>query len=159
MIQRTLILIKPDGIKRALIGECICRFENVGLKIVGMKLVTPTEEFTQKHYGAHKEKHFFTNLVEYVANQPVVAIVLEGIGSVSLVRKIVGSTEPMAALPGTIRGDYAHHTYAYTDEKGKAIMNLIHASGTPEEAEQEIKLWFTNEELHNYKRADEDHIL
>ncbi len=159
MIQRTLILIKPDGIQRALVGEIISRFEKVGLKLVGLKLVTPTEDFTKEHYAMHKEKSFFTNLVNYIANKPIVAMVWEGIGAVGLVRKIVGSTEPMTALSGTIRGDFAHHTYSYADEKQKAIANLAHASGTPEEAEQEVKLWFSEAELHNYKRSDEEHVF
>ncbi len=159
MIQKTLVLIKPDAVKRALVGDCIKRFENAGLKIIGMKMKWVNKDFARKHYSAHIEKPFFKSLSEYITLGPVVAIVLEGIESIELVRKIVGHTEPKQAHPGTIRGDYAHHTIAYTDKTGKSIMNLIHASGTAEEAEQEIKLWFTKEEIHDYKRSDHDFVL
>ena len=159
MIQRTLVLIKPDGVQRALIGECIRRFENAGLKLVGMKLVNPSEDFTKKHYAMHKEHKFYDNIIKYISNKLVVAIVLEGSSAVEVVRKIVGTTEPKTALPGTIRGDLCHQSYTLGNTKGHAAYNLVHASGTPEEAEQEINLWFTNEELHTYARADDEHIV
>ena len=159
MIQKTLVLIKPDGVKRALIGELISRFERVGLKIIGMKMVLVDSEFSKQHYSAHIEKGFYPNLEKYITLGPVIAMVLEGIEAVELVRKMIGSTEPKKALPGTIRGDYAHHTYAYTDANSKAAMNLIHASEDVEQAENEIALWFAPEQLHDYKRSDDDFVL
>ena len=159
MIQRTLVLIKPDGVKRAVAGELLSRFERVGLKIIGMKMVWVDAEFSKQHYSAHVGKKFYNNLEKYITLGPVIAIVFEGIEAVELVRKMVGSTEPKQAQPGTIRGDYAHHTMAYADKKGKSTMNLIHASGNLKEAKQEIALWFAPEELHDYKRSDDDFVI
>ncbi len=159
MISRTLVLIKPDGVKRALSGEIIRRFERVGLKIIGMKMVWVDREFSKQHYSAHVGKQFYNNLEKYLTMGPVIAMVLEGINAVELARKIVGGTEPNKSAPGTIRGDYAHHTFSYTDKKGKSTMNLIHASGNEEEAKQEIALWFAPEELHDYKRSDDDFVI
>jgi nucleoside-diphosphate kinase len=159
MIERTLVAIKPDGVKRALVGEIIKRLETKGLKIVAMKMIWPTSEFAKRHYSAHLEKPFYPSLERFITSGPVVAIVIEGISAVELVRKIVGGTEPKSALPGTIRGDYAHHSYSFTDKINKSIHNLIHASGNKEEAEQEIKLWFTYEEIHDYRRSDQDLVM
>ncbi len=159
MISRTLVLIKPDGVKRALSGEIIQRFEKVGLKIVGMKMIWVDKEFSKQHYSAHIGKKFYNNLEKYITLGPVIAMVLEGINAVDLVRKMVGSTEPNKSAPGTIRGDYAHHTLSYADKAGKSAMNLIHASGNNEEARQEIALWFAPEDLHDYKRSDDDFVI
>lgn len=159
MIERTLVLIKPDGVERALIGQIITRFENAGLKIVGMKMKWVDKEFSRKHYAVHVEKPFYKSLEAFIISGPVVAMVLEGINAVEVVRKMVGPTEPKAAQPGTIRGDYAHHSYGYADKKGIAIKNLIHATGTKEEAKQEIALWFSKEELHSYATVHEKHTL
>lgn len=159
MIERTLVLIKPDGVERALIGQIITRFENAGLKIVGMKMKWVDKEFSRKHYAAHVDKPFYKSLEAFIISGPVVAMVLEGIHAVEIVRKMVGPTEPKAAQPGTIRGDYAHHSYSYADKKGIAIKNLIHATGTKEEAKQEIALWFSKEELHSYATVHEKHTL
>ena len=134
MFERTLVLIKPDGVERGLIGTLLTRFENVGLKIVGMKMVWIDKEFSKKHYAAHVEKPFYKGLEAFIVSGPVVAIVLEGIDAVDVVRKMVGSTEPKASAPGTIRGDFAHHSYGYADKKGIAIKNLIHASGSKDDA-------------------------
>jgi nucleoside-diphosphate kinase len=159
MIERTLVLIKPDGVQRGLIGELTQRFERVGLKIVGMKMVWVSKEFAKKHYKAHVDKKFYSGLEAMITEGPVVAMVLEGVHAVELVRKMVGSTEPKSAAPGTIRGDYAHISYAHADKKGVAIKNLIHASGNIGEAKAEIKLWFKNEEMHTYKTVYEVHTL
>lgn len=159
MIQRTLVLIKPDGVQRSLIGKIIERFENVGLKIVGMKMVWVDKEFARKHYSAHVEKPFYKGLETFITEGPVVAMALEGVEAIELIRKMVGATEPKTAAPGTIRGDYSHHTYAYTDEKGIAIKNLIHASGDLEDAKKEMELWFKEEEMHSYKVLHETHTL
>ena len=163
MIQRTLVLIKPDGVQRALIGECIRRFENAGLKLVGMKMKHIDEDFAKKHYtediAVRRGESVRERLMKYITAGPVVAMVIEGIESVEIIRKLVGGTEPKTALPGTIRGDFSHHSFVHTDNKNRAAANIIHASGNAEEAEQEINLWFTNEELHTYARADDEHIL
>jgi len=161
-IQRTLVLIKSDGVQRQFIGKIIQRFEDVGLKIVGMKMKWADEEFAKKHYFDVEERkgpRVFNSLVSYLTEGPVIAMVLEGIDSVELVRKMVGSTEPKSALPGTIRGDFSQHSYGYTDDREKIIRNLIHASGKPEEAEYEIKLWFSPDELHTYKTVHEFHVF
>ena len=159
MIQRTLVLVKPDGVQRGLIGEILGRFEKTGLKVVGMKMVWVDKDFSKKHYSAHLEKKFYPGLEAMITEGPVVAMVLEGIEAVEVVRKIVGGTEPKGAAPGTIRGDFAHISYAKADADGKAIKNLIHASGNKEEAKQEVELWFSSKELHTYKTVHEIHTF
>ncbi len=162
MIERTLVLIKPDGVQRSLSGEIISRFEKAGLKIVGLKMKWVDENFAKDHYFDVAERHgekIFKDLVSYLRDGPVIAMVLEGVESVEVVRKMVGSTEPKSAQPGTIRGDYCHVSYKYADKKGKAVFNLIHASAKPEEATKEIALWFSIDELHTYKNSIEKHIL
>lgn len=156
-IQRTLVLLKPDALERGLIGEIIQRFERVGLKIVGLKMVWPSEETATKHYtedlAIRRGEHVRKLMVEMLLSGPVVAMVLEGVESVELVRKMVGGTEPKTAAPGTIRGDYSHVSYKHADARGTGIFNLIHASGNIEEAGQEIQVWFETEELHEFSPA------
>lgn len=163
MIERTLILIKPDGVERGLIGEIIKRFENVGLKIVGMKMLWLDKKLAKKLYTEDVTKRRGAKvrkmLMEYVTTGPVVAICLEGIHAIELVRKLVGDTESKSALPGTIRGDFSHHSYAYADKKSIAIKNILHASGNKKEAKKEIKLWFSIDELHKYKTVFEKHTF
>ena len=159
MIERTLVLMKPDAVERGLCGKVMTRFENVGMKIVGMKMVWMDKEFVKKHYAAHVKKAFYKSIEEYVTSGPVLALVLEGVHAVETVRKIVGHTEPRQAQPGTIRGDFAQHSYTYADKKGISIKNLIHASGSSDEAKQEIVLWFKKEELHTYKTVHEKHVF
>lgn len=159
MMEKTLVLIKPDGVKRGLIGELISRFEKVGLKLAGMKMVWVDEKFSKEHYKAHVEKAFYPGLEAMITEGPVVAMALEGVGAVELVRKMVGSTEPKSAAPGTIRGDYAHISYEKADNDGKAIKNLIHASGNKEEAKEEVALWFEDKELHSYNTVHEEHTF
>ncbi len=158
MIERTLVLIKPDGVARSLVGECISRFEKRGLKIVGMKMQWVDEKFAQEHYKVHSNKPFFKSLVQFIIEGPVVAIAIEGINAVQVVRKITGATSPHEALPGTIRGDFSHLSMDYADEQGIGGKNLIHASGTSEEAKQELDLWFSKSESHSYKTIFEEHI-
>ena len=159
MIEKTFVAIKPDGVQRGFVGKIIERFENAGLKIVGMKMRWVDPDFAKQHYKAHVEKDFYKNLEKFITEGPVVAIVLEGIHAVETVRKIVGPTEPKAALPGTIRGDLAHHSYAYSDKKNISVKNIIHAAGTKKEADEEIKLWFSIDELYEYKTVHEKHTL
>jgi len=162
MIERTLVLLKPDAVKRGLMGRVISRFEDAGLKVVGSKMVLINEEFGKKHYydiAARRGEKVLQVLLKFMTTGPVMALCLEGISAVENVRKLVGGTEPKSALPGTIRGDFSHISFAYADAQGKAIENLIHASGNAEEAKQEIALWFTAEELHSYKTAHEAHVF
>ena len=158
MIERTLVLIKPDGVQRCLTGRIIQRFEDVGLKIVGVKMTWVDKEFTRKHYAEHVEKHFYPGLEALLTVGPVIAMVLEGVHVISQVRKMVGATEPRSAQPGTIRGDFAHVSYEYADSKGVTLKNLIHASDSLKSAKREIKLWFKEEELHSYKTVHDVHI-
>ncbi|MBU2589464.1 MAG: nucleoside-diphosphate kinase [Nanoarchaeota archaeon] len=159
MIERTLVLVKPDGVQRGLIGDIISRFEKRGLKIVGMKMVWVDKDFSKQHYSAHIDKNFYKGLEDFIISAPIVAMAVEGINAVELVRKVVGSTEPKSAPIGTIRGDFAHVSYEYADKKGISIKNLVHASGNSEEAEQEVSLWFSVEELFNYKSANQDYVM
>lgn len=158
MLEKTLVLIKPDGVQRGIVGEVLQRFERVGLKIVAMKMIHIDKEFAKKHYAAHVEKAFYPGLEALITMGPVVAMVFEGIDAVALVRKMVGATEPKSAAPGTIRGDYAHVSYGYADEKGISIKNVIHASGDKEDAEKEVKLWFTEDEIYDYEGVHDKHI-
>lgn len=159
MIERTFVMIKPDGVQRCIAGKIIERFENAGLKIAGMKMIWMNKDFSKKHYEAHLKKPFYKGLEEFITSGPVIAMVLEGLHAVEIVRKLVGSTEPRAAPPGTIRGDFAHHSYEYTDKKGISIKNLIHASSSKSEAEKEMQLWFNSNEIHSYKTVHEIHVF
>src|SRR3989344_5063657 len=159
MMERSLVIIKPDGVERCLVGEIVRRFENAGLKIVGMKMVWADREFAGKHYAVHKEKPFFKDLVDFIIEGPVIAMVLEGVHAVENIRRLVGTTSPHSAPPGTIRGDFAHMSMAYASAKGLGGKNLIHASGNLEEANIEIALWFKDSELHTYKTVHEKHVF
>jgi nucleoside-diphosphate kinase len=155
-MERTLVVLKPDTIQRGLIGEIIARFERAGLKIVGMKMVQPDEEHYHKHYEGISKlisrwgEDIYKVTLSQLTEGPVIAIVLEGVEAVQHVRKMVGKTDPKDSAPGTIRGDYTHVTRAYTNPKGATLPNLVHASGDPSEAEQEIELWFDPSELYEY---------
>lgn len=156
LIQRTLVVFKPDAVQRGIIGEILSRFERVGLKIVGMKMVFPDEKHYHEHYeGIGKmitrrgEDAFHDNLI-YMVSGPVVAMVLEGVEAVDVVKKISGPTEPKSADMGTIRGDYSHMSFGYSNTKRIGIPNLIHRSGDLEDAKQEVAHWFKSEELFDY---------
>lgn len=140
-------------------GRILSRFEDAGLKIIGMKMRWIDPAHAKKHYSAHVSKPFYPGLEEMITMGPVLAMVIEGIEAVEVVRKIVGSTEPKGALPGTIRGDFAHHSYGHMDAKKKALRNLIHASGNAEEAALEVSLWFTPDELHSYPTVHDIHTF
>lgn len=159
MIEATLVLVKPDGVMRGLIGEIMKRLEQRGLKIAGLKMVRIDPNFAKEHYVEHVGKAFYKGLEEFITSGPVVAIVVEGVDAVELVRKIVGSTEPKSALPGTIRGDFAHVSYSHADEKKISIKNLVHASGSKKDAEREVNLWFSIDELHSYPMVHDGHVL
>ncbi len=160
-MERTLIILKPDAVQRGIVGEIITRFERAGLKIIATKMLQPDEDHYYHHYeGISKmvsrrgEKPFKLTL-DLMQRGPVIAVVLEGLSSVSLVRKMVGDTEPQKALPGTIRGDYAHMGFGHADENEVGVPNLIHASGNVEEATAEIKHWFSESELFAYETVHE----
>jgi len=140
--ERTLVLVKPDGVQRLLAGRIIARFEERGLKIVGLKLVRVDRVLAERHYAVHREKRFFASLVDFITSGPIVAIALEGPNAIGVVRMTIGSTRPNEAAPGTIRGDFALET----------AQNLVHASDGPETAESELSLWFTQGELLEYER-------
>jgi len=181
--ERTLVLIKPDGVQRALVGEIISRFERAGLKIVAMKFLLSTKEQAHKHYvkneaeiealglrsieGKKKSgievnetpkelgQKIVERLVSFLSAGPIVVLVLEGNGAIAITRKLVGSTEPLQSDVGTIRGDYTVDSYSLADagEIGRAVRNLVHASANPAEADYEIKAWFNDDEIINYKNA------
>jgi len=154
-LQRTLILLKPDALDRGIIGEIIARFERVGAKIVGLKMLLSEKDTAMMHYTDDLAKRrgevVRERMIDMITSGPIVAMALEGVEIVEVGRKMVGATEPKAALPGTIRGDYAHVSYGYADKKNIGVFNLIHASSSPEDAETEIGVWFKPEELVSHK--------
>jgi len=158
-MEKTLVLIKPEGVQRHLVGKVISRFEDAGLKIVGMKQVWVDKEFAKKHYtkdiAERRGENVRLQLLDYITEGPVVAICLEGINAIENVRKIVGGTEPKSAPPGTIRGDFAHVSFAHADSKNLPVKNIIHASGDEKDAKHEVPLWFSNKELHTYKTVQD----
>jgi nucleoside-diphosphate kinase len=140
--ERTLVLVKPDGVQRLLTGRILARFEERGLKVVGLKLIRVDRDLAERHYAVHREKPFFGGLVEFITSSPLVAVALEGPNAISVVRSMVGATRPHEAAPGTIRGDFALET----------AQNLIHASDGAETAASELALWFSSGELVEYER-------
>ncbi len=185
--ERTLIIIKPDGVQRSLVGEMVSRFEKVGLKLVAMKMFVATEDKIEQHYTldpnwrtvtgqktikGYKDKGLtppsedpleitaaiLKNLKKYMTSGPVIAGVIQGAHAVKIVRKLIGGTEPLTSDVGTIRGDYVLDSYQMSDVDGRAIRNLIHASGSTDEAEAEIKHWFSPEEVIDYRLVGEQII-
>ena len=183
--ERTLVLIKPDGVKRGLIGEITGRIEKTGLKVIGMKMVQIGDEIADEHYQVTEEwargvwekakKSFESQGMkfehddhieygkkiqrwnkEFLKEGPVLAVVAEGPHCIEVVRKLVGPTNPLSAPPGTIRGDFLFESAALANVHGRSLRNLVHASGTAEEAKREINLWFAPEELHSYKNLHDD---
>ena len=142
--EKTFIAIKPDGVQRGFISEIIGRFERKGFKLVALKQLIPSKELAQKHYGVHKDRPFFNDLVDFISSGPVVAMVWEGEGVISSARKMIGATKPLEAEPGTIRGDLAVNI-------GR---NIIHGSDGPDTASFEINLWFNNEEICDWNPSD-----
>jgi nucleoside-diphosphate kinase len=178
--EQTLVLIKPDGVQRSLIGEIIKRYERTGLKLVGLKIVVPEKEQVKKHYlidpewkrkvgekamASYEKKGLeppskdpveigesvLSRLQDYLTAGPVIAMVWQGNEAVGIIRKITGATEPMSSDIGTIRGDFTIDSYYLSDTDGRAVRNLIHASGDSEEAEKEIKIWFDPKEIVSYR--------
>lgn len=160
-MERTLIILKPDAVKRGLTGEIISRFERAGLKIVGSKMISPDQEQFYHHYEniskmvSRRGQEAFDVTLAMMQEGPVIAYVLEGIKAVSLVRKMVGDTEPEKAAPGTIRGDYAHMGFEHSNKEKIGVPNIVHASGDAAEAKQEIAHWFSESELFEYETVHE----
>jgi len=142
-MERTLVLVKPDGVQRGLIGEILTRLERKGLKVVGLRLLEVPGEMAERHYAVHAGKHFYAGLLEFITSGPVAAIALEGPDAIATVRRVVGQTMPNEAAPGTIRGDLGI----------SGLRNLIHASDSPETATFELELWFGPSGLVEYSRA------
>lgn len=181
---RTLVIIKPDGIQRSLIGEIIGRYERIGLKLIAMKMLVPTDEMVEKHYTLDPHWRMVTGeksikgytdkglkppttdplevtrillekLKKYITSGPVIAMVWQGTHAVKIVRKLTGGTEPLTSDVGTIRGDFVLDSYQISDGDGRAIRNLVHASGSAEEAENEIRYWFDDKEIIDYTLVQE----
>jgi len=188
-MERTFVMIKPDGVQRGLVGEVIRRFERAGLKIVALKMVWPSEELIEKNYPSTEEwfrkvgersiKTFKENnmdikekfgtedpieigktikkwIVRFMTSSPVVAMVIEGNKAVEHVRRLVGETDPLKAVPGSIRGDFSMDNVTLGNTMERPAVNIVHASGSVEEAEREIRLWFKEDEIFKYKRVDEE---
>ena len=182
--ERTLVLIKPDGIQRSLIGEIVKRFERIGLKLAGVKMLVPTSEHVEAHYTldpnwrrvtgektieSYKKKgikppsedpfeitaRILEALKKYMTSGPVLAMVWQGAHAVKIIRKLTGGTEPLMSDVGTIRGDFVHDSYQMSDTDGRSVRNLIHASGSVEEANMEISHWFSEKELVDYRLVQE----
>jgi nucleoside-diphosphate kinase len=182
--ERTLVIIKPDGIQRSLVGEIIGRYERIGLKLIAAKMMVPTAELVEKHYTLDPEWRVKTglktikgytdkglkpphtdpvvitgiilkNLVKYMTKGPVIVMVWQGAHAVEIVRKLTGGTEPRTSDVGTIRGDFVLDSYSMSDADGRAIRNLVHASGSVKEAEDEIAHWFKSGEVIDYKLVQE----
>ncbi len=148
MIERSFVMLKPDALLRRMIGKIISRFEERGLKIVAAKMIKVSKNLAEEHYAEHKKKPFFDELVWYVTSSPTLVMVIEGDDCISVIRRMIGATDPKKADLGTIRGDYAINT-------GR---NIIHASDSPESAKREIELFFDDSEIHSYKIPDE-HLI
>lgn len=160
-MEQTLIILKPDAMQRGLAGEIMTRFERVGLKIVATKMLRPDYDHYYHHYEnigkmiSRRGQPAFDVTLAMMQEGPVVAIVLEGVNAVEQVRKMVGTTEPKSAAPGTIRADYAHVSFAYANDNDFGIANLIHASGDVAEAKEEISHWFADSEIFDYEAVHE----
>jgi nucleoside-diphosphate kinase len=148
-MERTLVLIKPDGVQRGLIGEILGRFERKGLKVIGLRLLMVPAEMAERHYAVHAGKHFYAELVSFITSGPVAAVALEGPDAIATVRRVVGSTLPNQADPGTIRGDLGI----------SGLRNLVHASDADETAKEELALWFGGERLVAYGRSIDSWIV
>ncbi len=182
--EQTLVLVKPDGVQRGLIGETIKRYEQCGLKLVAIKMTIPSKEMALTHYSVDPEWAFKTGtksidswkakgltpptedpielaegvrqtLVSFLSSGPVVAMVWQGMNAIGVIRKITGGTEPLTSVPGTIRGDYTIDSYQASDLDKRAVRNIIHASGSVEEAQKEMVIWFKPEEIISYRLVSE----
>lgn len=160
-MEQTLVIFKPDSVMRGIVGEIITRFERAGFKIVAMKMLQPDYEHYFQHYEgigtlkSRKGEKIFESTLASMQDGPVIALVLEGVEAVETVRKMVGDTQPKSALPGTIRGDYAHVTYGQASSTGRGVANIVHASADAKEAAKEIGHWFSDSEIYDYTAVHE----
>jgi len=157
-LERTFVALKPDAVQRGIVGEVVKRLERSGMRLSAMKMVQADDDILEEHYSEHVDKDFYDNLAAFMKEGPIIAMVWEGVNAVANVRKIVGETSPKDAEPGTIRGDFAHMGFAHADSTGEAVKNIIHASGDPEEAMEEVSIWFDESEIHDYTRSDVQHV-
>ena len=147
-LETSFVLLKPDAVQRGLTGQILSRFERCGLCIVGMKMLTASKAILEQHYVEHKDKNFFPTLVEFMEDKTIVILAIEGADAIANIRKLVGDTEPAAAAPGTIRGDFCHMSYARSDKSpAKTLANVIHASDSPVSARRELALWFEEQDI------------
>jgi len=158
-VETTFVALKPDAVKRGLVGEVIGVIEDAGFKISGLKMVQATDQLLEQHYEEHVDKPFYEGLAEYMKEGPIVAIAVEGVHAVKNLRKIVGDTSARDAHPATIRGRYAHMSMEHADDAGKNYKNLIHASEDLEAAKEELEIWFEDEELHDFQVAHEEEVM
>jgi len=160
-IERTLVLLKPDAVTRGLVGRVLARFEDALLKIVASKMVWMDADLNRRHYFDLEERfgpQVYNAVAAFMQTGPVFALVLEGIDAVAIVRKLVGATYPDQAVPGTIRGDFAHMSRAYANSNGLPVANLVHASANADEAKREIDVWFDEDEMHEYQTLAEKYV-
>jgi nucleoside-diphosphate kinase len=160
-IERTLVLLKPDAVTRGLAGRVLSRFEDALLKIVACKMVWMDAELSRAHYSDLEERYgpvVYNAVAAFMQTGPVLALVLEGVDAVGVVRKLVGATYPDEAAPGTVRGDYAHQSKAYANANGLPVANLVHASANAVEAKREIDVWFNERDMHEYQTVAEKYI-
>lgn len=148
-MERSLVLVKPDGVQRGLIGDILSRLERKGLRVVGLRLLPVSRELAERHYAVHQGKHFYAGLVEFITSGPVAAVAVEGPDAIAVVRRLVGKTMPNEAEPGTIRGDLGI----------SGLRNLIHASDAPDTARAELELWFGADALVSYERAIDPWVI
>lgn len=146
-MERTCIIVKPDGVRRNLIGEIINRLERGGLNVRAIKMINAEIETLREHYSAHIDKPFYKGLEAYMTEGPIIAMIFEGFDAIQRARDLIGHTDPGQANKGTIRGDLGEDSSEKADSEGRGLRNLVHASGTKEEAETEVKLWFEKEEI------------
>ena len=157
-VETTFVALKPDAVKRGIVGEILTIVERAGFKISGMKMVQATDQLLEQHYEEHVDKPFYEGLADYMKEGPIVAIAVEGVHAVENMRKIIGETSAKDSHPGTIRGRYGHMSMDHADAADRTYKNLIHASEDLEAAEKELTIWFTDEELHDFQLAHEDEV-
>lgn len=160
-LERTLVLLKPDAVARGLVGQVLTRFENALLKVIATKMVLMDADLTRRHYFDLEDRFgpdVYNAMAGFMHTGPVIAIILEGVDAIATTRKLVGSTYPDQAAPGTIRGDFAHMSRNYANSHKVAVANLVHASGNVEEAAREIDVWFAKDEIHEYRSAAEQYV-
>ena len=156
-VEKTFVALKPDAVKRGLVGKITTRFEEAGFKICGMKMVQATDQLLEKHYEEHVDAPFYSELVEVMQSGPVIAMVVEGVHAAKNMRKIVGDTDATEADPSTIRGRYGHMSMEHADSSGSNYKNLVHAA-EPGEQQREIQIWFNQDEIHNYTHSQQEEV-